>query len=319
MLSIKTVSRITKRYRHLIRYQQIIGIILKYGFENIVDAMHIDYFIESGLRLIPFTKPHERVEKLSRNQRIRMMLEELGPTFVKMGQVLSSRPDLVPPDLTRELTRLQDKIPSFEFELVKQIIHSEFGKPFDEVFHSMEHTPFASASIGQVHRAMLDETTPIAVKIQRPGIRKIIEVDLEIIHYLAQVMENNIEEIAIFRPVKIVEEFASTLEKELDYTVEAANMERMAGQFEKDRTIRIPTVYRSCSGQRVLSMEFIEGIKADDIEAIDRAGLDRKRSPGPGPTLSCARCLSSAFSMPTPIPAIFSSSRILRSVWWILG
>ncbi|WDP92702.1 MAG: AarF/ABC1/UbiB kinase family protein [Desulfobacter sp.] len=277
MLSIKTVTRITKRYRHLVRYQQIIGIILKYGFENIIDAMNINYYIESGLRLIPFAKPHEKVEKLSRNQRIRMMLEELGPTFVKMGQVLSSRPDLVPVDLTRELTRLQDKIPSFGFDLVKQIIHSEFGKPWDQVFHSMEERPFASASIGQVHRAMLDRDTPIAVKIQRPGIQKIIEVDLEIIHYLAQVMENNIEEIAIFRPVKIVEEFAATLEKELDYTVEAANMERMAGQFKKDDTIRIPRVYRSCSGQRVLSMEFIQGIKADDIEAIDRAGLDRKQ------------------------------------------
>lgn len=277
MLSIKTISKVTRRYRHLIRYQQIIGIILKYGFENIIDAMNIDHYIESGLRFIPFTKPHEKVEKLSRNQRIRMVLEELGPTFIKMGQVLSTRPDLVPVDLTRELAKLQDKIPSFGFDLVKQIIYSEFGKPWDEVFHSMEERPFASASIGQVHRAMLTPDEPVAVKVQRPGIRKIIEVDLEIIHYLAQVMENNIEEVALFRPVKIVEEFAATLEKELDYTVEAANMEQMAEQFDEDATIHIPKVYRAHSSERVLSMEFIQGIKADDIKAIDHAGLDRKQ------------------------------------------
>ncbi|WDP85760.1 MAG: AarF/ABC1/UbiB kinase family protein [Desulfobacter sp.] len=277
MLSIKTITKVTKRYRHLIRYQQIIGIILKYGFENIIDAMNMDYYIESSRRLIPFTKPHEKVKKLSKNQRIRLVLEELGPTFIKMGQVLSSRPDLVPLDLTKELAKLQDNIPSFGFDQVSQIISSEFGKPWEDIFYSIEKTPIASASIGQVHRAKLPQDAPIAVKIQRPGIRKIIEVDLEIIHYLASVMENNIQEVAMFRPVKIVEEFAKTLEKELDYTIEAANMEQMAEQFQDDPSIHIPRVYRSQSSERVLSMEFINGIKADDINAIDLAGLDRKQ------------------------------------------
>ncbi len=271
MLSFKTISKVTKRYRHLVRYQQIIGIILKYGFENIIDAMKIDHYLDT---IIPFSKPHE---KMSRNQRIRMVLEELGPTFIKMGQVLSSRPDLIPLDLTRELAKLQDKVPAFAFEQVKQIILAEFGRPISAVFHSFEEKPFASASIGQVHKATLSSGEQVAVKIQRPGIRKTIEVDLEIIHYLAQVMEKNLEDMAIFRPVKIVEEFADSLEKELDYTVEAASMEQMADQFARDPNIHIPQVYRSHSTQRVLSMEFIKGIKADDIDAIDRAGLDRKK------------------------------------------
>ncbi|WP_289020442.1 AarF/UbiB family protein [Desulfobacter postgatei] len=270
MLSFKTISRVTKRYRHLVRYQQIIGIIFKYGFENIIDAMGIDHYLDK----IPFSKPHE---KLSRNQRIRMVLEELGPTFIKMGQVLSSRPDLIPLDLTRELAKLQDKVPSFSFEQVGQIILSEFGRPISEVFHSFEEAPFASASIGQVHRAKLSSKEQVAVKVQRSGIRKTIEVDLEIIHYLAQVMEKNLEDMAIFRPVKIVEEFAQSLEKELDYMVEAANMEQMADQFAREPDIRIPEVYWSHSTQRVLCMEYIRGIKADDVEAIDRAGLDRKK------------------------------------------
>lgn len=270
MLSFKTISNVTKRYRHLVRYQQIIGIIFKYGFENIIDAMKIDHYLDK----IVFSKPHE---KLSRNQRIRMVLEELGPTFIKMGQVLSSRPDLIPLDLTRELAKLQDKVPSFPFEQVGQIILSEFGKPISDVFHSFDESPFASASIGQVHLAELSPNEQVAVKVQRPGICKIVEVDLEIIHYLAQVMEKNLEEMAIFRPVKIVEEFARSLEKELDYTVEAANMEQMAEQFAKTPSIHIPELHRSHSTQRVLCMEFIRGIKADDIDAIDRAGLDRKK------------------------------------------
>ncbi len=276
MLSIKTIGRVSKRYRHLRRYQQIIGVILKYGFDNIIHAMNIDRYIESGLQLIPFVTRHEKVEKLSKNQRIRMALEELGPTFIKMGQVLSSRPDLIPVDLLNELAKLQDHVPPFGFEHVRTIIESEFGRPCEQVFTSMEETPLASASIGQVHRAKINGNEPVAVKIQRPGIRKTIEIDLEIIHHLASIMENNIEEAIFLNPVRIVEEFAKTLEKELDYSIEASNMERMAEQFKDDRTIHIPEVFSSESGERVLTMEYIDGIKADDITAIDAAGLDRK-------------------------------------------
>ncbi len=284
MLSIKSIGRVSKRYRHLRRYQQIIGIILKYGFENIIHAMNIDRYIESGLQLIPFVKSHEKVEKLSKNQRIRMTLEELGPTFIKMGQVLSSRPDLIPVDLLNELEKLQDHVPPFDFEHVKTIIASEFGKPYDKIFYSIEKTPIASASIGQVHKARINSqiynqthnNNEIAVKIQRPDIRKTIETDLEIMLHLASIMENNIEEVAAFNPVKIVEEFAKTIEKELDYSIEASNMEQMAEQFTDDKTIHIPKVYFSESSERVLAMEYIKGIKADDVDAIETAGLDKK-------------------------------------------
>lgn len=277
MLSIKNIGRVSKRYRHLMRYQQIIGIILKYGFDNLIAAMHIDHYIESGLQLIPFVKAHEKVEKLTRNQRIRMTLEELGPTFIKMGQVLSARPDLVPPDLLNELSRLQDHVPPFEFEQVKVIISAEFGTSSDALFKSIDPEPFASASIGQVHKAILKEGTEVAVKIQRPGIRKTIEADLEIMLHIASIIENNIEEVAFFRPVKIVEEFTKTLEKELDYSTEASSMVRMAKQFKNDPTIRIPKVFFAYSSERVLTMEFIRGIKADRITDIDRTGLDRKK------------------------------------------
>lgn len=276
MFSIKDIGRVGKRYRHLRRYQQIIGIILKYGFDNILNAMNIDHYIESGLQLIPFVKPHEKVVKFSKSRRIRMALEELGPTFIKMGQILSSRPDLIWPDLLEELSRLQDHVPAFDFDQVTAIIASEFGKTYDQIFKSIEKQPFASASIGQVHKATLWNSTEVAVKVQRPGIRKIIEADLEIMLHLASIMENNIEEAALFNPRRIIEEFARTMEKELDYSIEAASMDRMADQFKSDSTIRIPKVFSDYSSDRVLTMEFIRGIKADNINAIKEKGLDRK-------------------------------------------
>ncbi len=305
MLSIKNIGKVTKRYRHLIRYQQIIGIIFKYGFENILEAVRIDHYIESGLKLFHLDRadePSEKIHRLNRNQRIRMALEELGPTFVKMGQVLSSRPDLVPLDLIGELEKLQDNIPSFGFDQVTGIILSEFGKSHEVMFDSFDPAPFASASIGQVHQATIQGDIKVAVKVQRPGIKKTIEADLEIMHHLASILERNIEEAALFRPVKIVEEFAKTLEKELDYTIEAANMERMGGQFAKDRSIHIPKTFPHQSSERVLTMEFIQGIKADNIKAIDQAGLDRKRIMRTGADFTMKQVFEHGFFHADPHP-----------------
>ena len=273
MLSIRRIGDVGRTYRHVMRYRQILGILFKYGFGNIVDALRIDQYIEIGLQLISRNRP-ERMERHSGSKRIRMIFEELGPTFIKFGQILSSRPDLIPVDLLRELTKLQDKVPSFPFEDVCRIIASEFGRPLEAVFENMDQVPIASASIGQVHRADLSGVGEVAVKIQRPGIRKIVEVDLEIMHHLATLMETHIQEMAVHQPVKIVEEFARSLEKEMDYSVEASNMERVAAQFRHDSTVHIPRVYHGESTQRILTMEFIRGIKISDIKGLVRGGLE---------------------------------------------
>ncbi|MCP3900014.1 MAG: AarF/ABC1/UbiB kinase family protein, partial [Desulfobacteraceae bacterium] len=275
MLSIKKIGGITRKYRHVMRYRQILGIIFRYGFGNIIDALNIEQYIEVGLKLISRTR-EEKIEKLSGNERIRMIFEELGPTFIKLGQIISSRPDLVPADLVNELSKLQDKVPSFEFEQVEAIIVSEFGKPCKDVFQSIDKEPLASASIGQVHKAVLKNGQGVAVKIQRPGIKKIVEIDLEIMHHLASLMETHIMEVAPHKPVRIVEEFAKTLGKELDYSIEATSMQRIAEQFEKDSTVHIPIVYTDQSTDKVLTMEYIEGIKISEIDDIDLAGFDRK-------------------------------------------
>lgn len=275
MLSIRKIGVIGRTYRHLNRYRQILTILFKYGFGDLLDSLRIDQYIEAGLQAIS-KKRVDRVEKLTRPQRLRMSFEELGPTYIKLGQILSTRPDLVPADFVDELAKLQDEVPPFPFENVKAAIESEFGLSADEVFDQLEEQPLASASIGQVHKARLKDGEPVAVKFQRPGIQKVIEVDLEIMLHLATLAERHIKEFEIHRPVKIVEEFARTLEKEIDYRIEATNMERIARQFLDLPHVYIPAVCREFTTSRVLTTELIEGIKISKIEKIAEAGLDQK-------------------------------------------
>ena len=273
MLSIRKIGVIGRTYRHLNRYRQILAVLFKYGFGDLLEMLKIDQYIEVGLQMIS-RKRATRVEHLNRPQRLRMACEELGPTYIKLGQILSTRPDLVPMEYIDELSRLQDKIPAFSFEQVRNVVSQEFGIPPEELFDSLEEEPFASASIGQVHRAILKDGESVAVKFQRPGIQKIIEVDLEIMLHLATLAERHIEELSFHRPVKIVEEFAKTLEKEIDYKNEATNMERVARYLLDDPHVYIPKVFRETTTTRVLTTEFIEGIKISDVEKLEAAGLD---------------------------------------------
>lgn len=242
MLSIRKIGVIGRTYRHLNRYRQILAILFKYGFGDLVELLKIDQYIEVGLQIIS-RKRRDPVEKLTRAERIRLAFEELGPTYIKLGQILSTRPDLIPSEFIQELSKLQDDVPAFPFTEVKEIVETELGQPMETLFDGFDEVPLAAASIGQVHKARLKDGDEVAVKVRRPGIKKIIEVDLEIMLHLATLMERHIEEIALHRPVKIVEEFARTLEKETDYTIEASNMERFARKFLGDPTVFIPKVF----------------------------------------------------------------------------
>lgn len=275
MISIRKIGVIGRTYRNLNRYRQIVTVLFKYGFGDLVEHLKIEQYIEIGLQMIS-QKRKERLEKLSRSARVRLALEELGPTYIKLGQILSTRPDLVPVDFIHELSKLQDNVPSFPFSEAKRIIEQELGKPALEVFDNLEETPFASASIGQVHKATLGDGEQVAVKIQRPGIRKLVEVDLEIMLHLATLMERHIEELALHQPIKIVEEFARTIEKEMDYTLEATSMERVSRQFINASFAYIPKVFREATTTRVLTTEFIDGIKVSKIKDLDAAGYDRE-------------------------------------------
>ncbi len=273
MFSIKKIGAINKTYRHLNRYQGILRVLFKYGFSDVLERLHIDQYLESGLQMIN-RKPREQIDKLSRPERLRMSLEELGPTFIKFGQVLSTRSDFIPPEYLFELAKLQDDVPPFSYEDVESIFLAEMGHKPEELFAEFKREPVAAASIGQVHEGVLRDGDKVVVKVQRPEIEKIIAVDLEILAHIAALMEKYLEELQGHRPTSIVEEFARTISKEIDYSVEIGNIERFAKQFERSKTIYVPKVYRDLSCERILTMENIQGVKASDVDQLRKQGAD---------------------------------------------
>ena len=301
MLSIRKIGVIGRTYRHLNRYRQILSVLFKYGFGDLVDVLKIEQYLEIGLQMIS-RKRREQVDKLTRSERVRMALEELGPTFVKLGQMLSTRPDLIAVEFIEELSKLQDRVPPFSYAAVSQIIESELGVPPESMFEHFDESPLAAASIGQVHRARLKDGEEVVVKVQRPGIRKIIEVDLEIMLHLASLMERHLEEFQLNRPARIVEEFARTLEKEIDYTIEASHIERFSRQFLDDATVYVPKVFRETTTERVLTMEYVEGVKASEIERIEKEGLDRKVITARGADLILKQVFDHGFFHADPHP-----------------
>jgi ubiquinone biosynthesis protein len=266
-LSIRKIGVISRTYRHLDRYQQILRVLFKYGFQDFVEILKIEQYIEIGLQLIS-RKRREQIEKFTREERVRMALEELGPTFIKLGQLLSTRPDLVPLEYVQELSKLQDEVPPFSYKEVREVVKTETGKFPEDLFQSFEQASLAAGSIGQVHRALLKSGEEVVVKVQRPGIREIIEVDIEIMLHLASLMANNLEAVEVLQPIRIVEEFARTIETEIDYLAEASHIDRFAGLFLTDKTIYVPKVFHELTTERILTMEYVDGIKASDIDRL---------------------------------------------------
>ena len=276
MIRTGTIGAVGRTYRHAKRYSAILNLLIKYGFGDLVDALDIREHIEIVKKKISRQQP-EPIEKLSRPERVRMVLEELGPTFVKLGQILSTRADLIPLEYVEELSKLQDAVPAFPYDSVKEIILSETGKTPGALFQSFHKKPIAAASIGQVHRAILKGTKEeVAIKVQRPDIQQTVEVDLEILLHLATLMEKHVAELKFVHHTKIVNEFAKTMEDEMDYRVEASHIERFARQFIDDRTMYVPKVFRELTTKRMLVMEFIDGIKASDFVALGKGGYDLK-------------------------------------------
>ncbi|HER63468.1 MAG TPA: AarF/ABC1/UbiB kinase family protein, partial [Desulfobacteraceae bacterium] len=273
MFSIKKLGAIGRTYRHINRYHRILRVLFKYGFEDLVEMLHIDQYLESGLQMIN-RKPREQIEKLSRPERLRLAFEELGPTFIKLGQLLSTRPDFIPPAYLDELAKLQDDVPPFSFAEVEEIFLDETGRKPSELFYRIEEEPVAAASIGQVHRATLKDGQDVVVKVQRPDIEQLIAVDLEILAHLASLMEIYVEEMQGHRPTSVVEEFARTISNEIDYTVEISHIQRFARQFEDNETIYVPRVFRELSSERILTMENIKGIKASRVDTLRQQGVD---------------------------------------------
>lgn len=289
---------LVRRYRHVERYRQIATVLIKYGFGWFVKQIQLHSALPLSRKLIESRFPEE--VGLSSEVRVRRVLEELGPTFIKLGQILSTRPDLLPKPLFQELEKLQDEIP--QFGNPEEVIKKELGARPENLFASFDKTPTAAASVGQVHRAVLKSGDIVAVKVQRPGIEKTVAVDMEILMDIAHLMEKYVPESRIYRPRAVVREFSRIMEDELDYTKEAWNAERFCRNFAGDPMVHIPKVYPGFSSRRVLTMEFIDGVKVSDVKKLDRLKVDRKKLAGVGAGVIMKEFLVDGFFHADPHP-----------------
>lgn len=208
-------------------------------------------------------------------EHLRLALEELGPTFMKLGQILSTRPDLLPESYQAELAKLQDAVPPVPGEEIRAVVREELGVDADEAFATFDDEPIASASIGQVHGARLADGTRVVVKVRKPGAVDRIREDLEILRNLASSASRQWSAAADYNLVGLVEQFGRTIMAELDYLQEARNAERFAANFAVNASIRVPRVYWETTTSRMLTLERVEGLKINDVEALDAAGFDR--------------------------------------------
>jgi len=214
-----------KTYRHASRYLEIITVLIKYGFVDVISQSHLEGVINLGRKIV-FKKADSKITSLSKWVRMRLVLEELGPTFIKFGQIMSTRPDLIPVELVHELKKLQNTVTTTVSEdEALSLIEQELGKPISEVFKSFIKTPIASASMAQVYKAVLIGGESVAVKVQRPGIERVIDTDVEIMFHLAKIVEKHVEGMKYFNLAKIIEEFEKSIRKELNFSFEATNLE----------------------------------------------------------------------------------------------
>ena len=270
------ILRVNRNIRTIRRYRTILGVLIKYGFGHFVEQLNIDYYLELGKRIVTRDKMHKELERLSQPQRLRMAMEELGPTFIKLGQLLSTRPDVLDQEFIQEFSKLQDEVPAVTLEQIKTQIRRELGYPADELFAEFSEEPLAAASIAQVHRGKLRSGEEVVFKIRRPGISKIVETDIDVLMGLAYLIEQHVPAIAIYDPVGLVKEFRRSISREMNFTREGRTVERFAANFADSTTVYIPKIFWDYSGEIVLTMEYVPGIKISHLEELRAQGYDLK-------------------------------------------
>lgn len=271
-----TFLRIHLAYKNIQRLRQIITILVKHGFYPIIERIHLTKLISLPQRILGKKASAEQAA-VSFAVRTRLAFEELGPTFIKFGQIVSTRPDILPEDFIKEFLKLQDEVPPFPFQDVIKVIEQEFKKPVNELFKEIEEKPLAAASIAQVHKAIAVDGEQIVIKIQRPDIETTIDNDISILQYLAKLIMRYIPESRVYDPVGMVEEFAMTIKREMDFTLEASYTERFKKNHSDDPRVIIPGIYWNLTGRKVLTMERITGIKIDNIKKLKEGGIDTEK------------------------------------------
>jgi ubiquinone biosynthesis protein len=260
------------RFREIKRYREVAQALVRFGYVDIVEVLHLWRPLRLGRRLLGAPQAADA----SKPERLRLLCEALGPTFIKFGQLLSTRADLLPPEYLTELSQLQDQAPSEEFSVVHAIMQEELRQPLTALFARFDPIPLAAASIAQVHRAALAKGQEVVVKVQRPQIARVITADLDILRDLARLAERYLPDLRPLQPTGLVQEFARTIIAELDFQQELHSLERCAMHFAADPTVYIPTPYAALCTARVLTMEYVQGTKITAREALCQAGLNPK-------------------------------------------
>lgn len=263
------------RPRHIRRYREIAEILADYGFGAILTQLGLSEHLNLPRRILR-RRPLDE-ERVSLPRRFRLVIEDLGPTFVKLGQILSTRSDLLPPEFLNELDKLQDDVSPLAWMPLKQVIEKELDAPVEELFASVDPIPLASASIAQVHTATLLNGDEVVIKIQRPNVDKIINTDLDILYHLAQLAQERTAFGERYEVVELAEEYSIALREELDFRREGRNADRFRDNFAEEPLLKVPKVYWEYCTRKVLVLERISGIKINNIAAIDAAGYDRKK------------------------------------------
>lgn len=268
--------RLNRNIRTIRRYRNVLGILIKYGFGHVVEQLNMNYYFELGRRIVTLGTAPKEIERLTQPERLRLAMVELGPTFIKLGQILSTRPDIIPKEYADEFGKLQDKVPCIPFEEIETQIQREFGYPVEELFSEFSPIPLAAASIAQVHRGRLKSGEEVVVKVRRPGIKQVIETDLDILMGLAYLIKNHIPTAEIYDPIGIVKEFRRTISREMDFAREGHTIDRFAINFANSDTVHVPQVHWSLTSEGALTMEYVDGIKVSHLERLREEGYDLK-------------------------------------------
>jgi len=261
--------------RDLPRLHQISSVLIRHGLGDFVQRMGIAGMLERAGQILRWGEATESV-RLEPPQRVRVALEELGPTFIKLGQVMATRVDLFPPSWIAEFEKLHAEVPPVPFEELLPDLERALGRSPFEVFRDLETKAQGSASIAQVHRAKLQDGTAVVLKVRRPGVRAKLDADLRILRQVAELIESEIPEARRYQPVEIAKQFVAALEREADFATETRNIERFAKNFADDPHIVIPKVYPEWTSETLLVQQHVEGVPATDPAGVAAAGLDRE-------------------------------------------
>ncbi len=295
--------------RDLGRLHDVAAVLARYGFGDMVRRLGMTHALERAGKVVPLERLNELVA-LPPPERVRRALEEMGPSFVKLGQVLATRVDLFTPEWIAEFEKLQNRVPALPFEQVREQLEADLGAPPEQVFAVFDPEPIAAASIAQVYRARLQDGSEVVVKVRRPNIKPLVEADMRLLHRLAAIIEAESPDLARYQPRALVRQLQASLALEMDLAAECRHAERIAACFVDEPALVVPAVYWEWTGERVNVQQFIDGIALSDLDALEAAGGDRRRIARIGAQIELKMMFLDGFFHADPHPG---------NVFWLPG